>query len=72
MTKLFIDIVGLHEQRIDCKGHLFSHIDEARESALLLSMDLAIPEDSRWIGAEVQLKDEIGTCLGKYAVSPIH
>ena len=60
MTKLFIDVVASDRTYIDFSGQVFRRLKEAGETAQLLSLDLGVREDSPWIGAEVQVKDEIG------------
>ena len=68
MTKLFIDVVGPDRKYFDFSGQLFRRVQEAGETAQLLSLDLGVGEDSPWVGAEVQVKDEIGRCLFTYPV----
>ena len=63
MAKVFIDIVGSNERQLDFKGQQFPSMETARQIAELISIDLAVSVDSRWIGAEVQLKDELGNFI---------
>jgi hypothetical protein len=71
MTKLFIDIVGPEERRLDFTGQVFSSAAEAGETAQMMSLDLAVAENSPWVGAEVQVKDESGQCLFAYPVGQL-
>lgn len=71
MTKLFIDIVGPEERRFDFSGQFFASPAEAGEAAQLMSIDLGVTENSPWVGAEVQVKDEAGHCLFAYPVGQL-
>ncbi len=71
MTKLFIDIVGATEKRLDFSGRMFSCPEEAGEAAQLVSLDLGVMENSPWVGAEVQVMDEAGRCLFSYRVGQL-
>jgi len=71
MTKLFIDIVGPERNHLDFSGRLFSCPEEAGEAAQLMSLDLGVTENSPWVGAEVQVKDEAGRCLFAYPVGQL-
>ena len=68
MKRLFIDIVGMEDKRLDFIGQLFPCIEQAGEAAQVVSIDLAIADNSPWIGAEVQVKDEQGRCLLRYPI----
>jgi hypothetical protein len=71
MTKLFIDIVGPKRRHIDFTGKLFRCPEEAGETAQLISLDLAVSDNSPWLGSEVQVKDAAGQCLFVYPVGPL-
>jgi hypothetical protein len=71
MTKLFIDIVGQKQRHIDITGTLFRCPEAAGEAAELISLDLAVSENSPWLGAEVQVKNEAGQCLFAYPIAPL-
>lgn len=71
MTKLFIDIVGPGRHQLDFSGRLFARPEEAGEAAHLMSLDLGVADDSPWVGAEVQVKDEAGRCLFAYPVGAL-
>jgi hypothetical protein len=70
--KLFFDVVGPTDRSFDFRGAMFRCAEQAQRTAEMLSLDLAFAENSPWIGARVEVLDEIGNCLFQIPVRELH
>jgi len=63
MTRFFFDIVDTASYVHDFHGHYFRTIDEARDMAESVSLDLACSEKDECAGSEIQVRDVKGALL---------
>jgi hypothetical protein len=64
MSRFFFDVVTTSGgTSLALRGASFAALQQARDTAEMIGLDVAIPEDSARIGPEVQLRDEAGNCI---------
>jgi hypothetical protein len=63
MTRYFFDIVDTASYQHDFHGRYLWTIDEARDMAETVSMDLACSEKDECAGSEIQVRDVKGALI---------
>jgi hypothetical protein len=62
MTQYFFDLITMKSVHRDCGGQRFASLEQAREQAVLIAMDLGCSE-SESPGLQVQVRDVVGRAL---------
>ena len=63
MKRFFFDVWCKTHTEYDYQGRDFAQPQHAHEWAELLALDLGCSNDGGWAGAEVQVRDAIGSVL---------
>ena len=63
MKRFFFDISHNSSIRYDYQGRDFARLEQAREFAELIALDLECSDDGEWVGSEVQVRNIGGSCL---------
>jgi hypothetical protein len=63
MKRFFFDVSFKTHVLYDYQGRDFAAVEQARELAELIALDLECREDSDCAGSEVQVRNVGGTCL---------
>ena len=63
MKRLFFDVSFKTHVHYDFQGREFAHIEQARELAELIALDLECSDHGNGSGAEVQVRNVGGACL---------
>jgi hypothetical protein len=71
MNPYFFDVVTDSGVQHDFQGRKLERLDDAREWARVIALDLECSDDDRsWGATEIEVRDVDGTCL--YSVSVRH
>jgi hypothetical protein len=62
MTQYFFDLVTMKSVHRDCDGQCFASLEQAREQAVLIAMDLGCSEGEQ-PSLKVQVRDVVGRPL---------
>jgi hypothetical protein len=62
MTEYFFDLITMKSVHRDCGGQRFASLEQARQQAVLIAMDLGCSEGEQ-PGLEVQVSDVVGRPL---------
>jgi hypothetical protein len=71
MTRYFFDVTEPTTVRYDYSGRNLSSLDQARELAELIAMDIGCREGEQIPGTVVQVRDAVGQHLLAVAVQPL-
>jgi hypothetical protein len=63
MKRFFFDISNATRNLYDYRGREFEKMEEVRELAALIALDLQCSESDDWAGFEVKVRNIDGTCL---------
>jgi len=62
MTQYFFDLITMKSVHRDCGGQCFASLEQARQQAVLIAMDLGCSEGEQ-PGLQVQVSDVVGRPL---------
>jgi hypothetical protein len=68
MAKYFFDRVGKNRAEYDYQGCILPSLEEAREVAELIALDLSMESETEWSGWMVDVKDAVGRQFFSVAV----
>ena len=63
MKRFFFDVSQNSRIHYDFQGRDFAQVEQARELAELIALDLECSDNGEWAGSEVQVRNVGGTCL---------